>query len=698
MGQAGSFARCDGRARALDGLTVIEAASEQEEATAIALVLREATETPELTAALVTPDRGLARRVSAELTRWGLMLDDSAGVPLAETAAGILFRLIAEAAAMNLAPGALAALIHHPLANFAMAPGESRRAARALELLALRGPRPAPGAAGLKRVVERACSSGTEGYLHPVVGRLGADGRDAALTLAGHIMDAFAPFDSLADGEPLRLADLVARHRKALAAVARRADGSCGAFEGAAGKALGDFLDEMDEAADTGLEMTLEEYPALIGVLMSGRTVRPPGPGHRRLMILGPLEARLLSIDRVVLGGLNEGTWPADIRTDPFLNRPMRQTVGLEAPERFIGLAAHDVAQLLAAPQVVLARAAKAGGAPTVASRWWQRLHAVAGEQAYSDCKGRGERYLRWARRIDRADTRDTPAEPLPRPSVSARPARLSVTEIERLIRDPYAVYAKRILGLHPLDDIDMAPDAAMRGSLIHEAMHRFDRVLAERNVADPVACLLAIGEDLFRGIADFPELAAVWWPRFVRVANWFAPLDASERAGLAQRLTEAQGSLDLDIAGRTFTLSGRADRIDVRADGTLRIVDYKTGNAPTRPQVESGLAPQLPLEAAMARAGGFEGLPGGREISGLTYVTLRGGLPPGEIRDIVPRDTTPDALAAATLDSLRHMLVRFADPATPYRAKAHVQQLRFATEYDHLSRFAEWSVADGEG
>ncbi len=683
------------RAQGQAGLAIVEAANEREEATAIALALREAIETPERTAALVTPDRALARRVSTELGRWGLAVDDSAGVPVAETPPGTLFHAIADAAAARLSPGALVALLQHPLACLGLEPGEMRAAARTLELMALRGPRPAPGSEGLLRVVAQSCADDIERPRHPVLRRIGRDARAAARDLAGRIADAFAPLEALADHGEVALSEMVAAHHAALLDIAAAPDGTCPALEGQAGEALDGLLGSLEEAAAGALTVSLDDYPALLGVLTAGSNVRPMRGGHPRLSILGPLEARLLPVDLVVLGGLNEGSWPADTRTDPFLNRPMRADAGLQAPERFIGLAAHDVAQLAATGEVIFTRAQRAGGEPTVASRWLQRLRAVVGKADFETLTERGARYLDWARRLDLSETRDAVGEPCPKPALEHRPKRLSVTEVETLIRDPYAIYARHVLGLEPLDELDAAPDAATRGILIHEAMERFDAVLRDGVPDDPVAELMAIGRELFRRIEAFPELMAIWWPRFVRVAHWFAPLDAAERSLLDDRMTELRGQLDLTIAGRDFTLAGRADRIDV-SEGSLRIVDYKTGGVPSDKQVDTGLAPQLPLEAAMIRRGGFAGVPAEAGIAAFTYVALKGGDPPGLVRDVKLKEIDAAGLADRTLAQLEAMLARFADPDTAYRAKTHVQQLHFATDYDHLSRYPEWSVVDG--
>lgn len=677
-------------AQALDGLSVVAAASEQEEALAIALMMREAIETPDRTAALVTPDRGLARRVAGELRRWDIAIEDSAGVPLAETPAGALFRLIADAAAMRLAPVTLVALVQHPLAAFGLDPAEARRAARRLELIALRGPRPTPGGKGLVRTLQHAFERRKTGRLHPAVRRLEEADWRMAIDLGERISTALEPLESLGSHQPIPLGRIGAAHAEALGHVTTTPEAST--LTGDDGVALDRFLDDLADAARGDLAPTLGEYPGLLRALMTGIPVRPRTPGHPRLSILGPLEARLISADLLILGGLAEGVWPADTRTDPFLNRPMRRDVGLEAPERFIGLAAHDVAQAMCAPNVALTHATKTGGAPAVPSRWLQRLRAVVGKTRYEALVEKGSGTLDLARRLDLADGPiETPGEPAPRPPVEARPDRLSVTEVETLIRDPYAIYARRILRLEPLSRLDESPDAAQRGNIIHDALADYVRAVDAGQPAD----LIGLGEELFRSLDDFPEVRAFWWPRFLRVAEWFIVQDEADRIGLNARFVEESGKLVFDVAGKPFSLTGRADRFDVSGND-LHIVDYKTGAAPSEKQVRIGLSPQLPLEAAMAMGGGFGPDLARLAPNELVYVELRGSRIAGEVKTITPETDTVAEFAAETLANLVGLLTRFADPEQPYYVKPRAQFARSFTDYDHLSRWPEWGSLGG--
>ncbi|MBW7947207.1 MAG: double-strand break repair protein AddB, partial [Sphingomonadaceae bacterium] len=395
---------------ALDDVTLIEAADPREEALAIAVALREALAQKTPYSALITPDRALARRVAAELTRWNIKVDDSAGIPLAESEAGRFARLVAEAAASQLAPVPLIALLRHPLCAF------SAREIDALEQGVLRGPRPASGSSGLLRAIETARA---ERY-HPndPKARLKPEDWDAAHALAEKLQAALDPLCRLNE-RPLSFGQLLSAHRTALLALGLDDAADPGAAE------LAEILDELAAAPAPRFTLTLADYAEAFTALLSGTTLRAPLDEDAAIRILGPIEARLVSFDRVVLGGLNEGVWPAGAKTDAFLNRPMRRALGLNVPERRIGLSAHDFVQMLGTRDIIITRARRQGGAETVASRSWQRLAAVARAPAWQGAITRGERLLGLARMLDRPEGAPKPIEkPAPRPPLAARPKR----------------------------------------------------------------------------------------------------------------------------------------------------------------------------------------------------------------------------------------------------------------------------------
>lgn len=662
----------------LAGVARCDCASPREEAGVIALALRETLERPGETAALVTPDRALARRVAAELGRFGVPIDDSAGQPLDQTPPGVFLRLIAASAAAPEDPVALLALLKHPLAAAGREPGAFRRRVRQLERRVLRGPRPGLDLAALAEAI------GRDLELHP-------ERRDALARLVARLAALTAPLGALVGGETVALGELVRAHvAVAEALAARPADsGAARLWAGDAGEEAAEWIATLLKAAHGFPLIEGARYAGLFDALIQGQVVRPRYGRHPRLAILGPLEARLQHADRMILGGLNEGTWPAEPPVDAWLSRPMRQAFGLPAPERRIGLAAHDFAQAFAARDVLLTRAVKVDGTPTVASRWLQRLATVLQAAGCGDALDGGNRWLAWHRGHVRGGTPRPCAPPEPRPPLDTRPRRLSVTLIERWMRDPYEIYARRVLALAPLELLDADPGAAERGLFIHRALDEFAHAYPAALPDDAVARLLEIGERAFGASLDRPAVWAFWWPRFERVARWFVATETARRAALERIATECRGELVIDAAGGPFTLTATADRIERGHDGALAVVDYKTGKPPDWVDVTSGLSPQLPLEAVIARAGGFDGVPAGT-IGALAFWRLSGGDPPGEIMPL--DDAKLDAVIDGAARGVRALIERFDDPTTGYASMPRPDKAPPYSDYAHLARLKEWS------
>ncbi len=684
---------------ALHDLCMVEAADPEEEALAIAVALREAVQENK-SAALITPDRGLARRVAAALARWDIVAEDSGGEALADKPVGVFARLAALVALHGAAPVDVLALLKHPLLHLDFPRRD--RAVAALERAILRGPRPRPRTHGLARALDSfrvqlaKIRRGEASELHASDQRttLSDDALADAAALIDRLAAALAPLETMDDGRH-PLAEFARRHRAVLAALSKQHDTET-AFLSAEGKRLADMLDELSvSGAAAQLQLGNSEYMEFFNGLTSTSIVRQAAQTGAQVRILGLLEARLTTSDRVVLGGLAEGKWPPESHSDAWLSRRMRLTLGLDLPERRIGLSAHDFAQFVNAREVVLSRAAKIGGAPSLPSRFIQRLAALAGG-GWKDVVARGDRYLSWARQLDRPARVAAAAQPAPTPPRAARPKSLSVTEIEDWLRDPYTIYAKHVLRLRALDPVDTEPGAAERGSIIHAAVAEFTQRYAQALPPDPVGVLIALGEPRFAALEDFPEARAFWWPRFKRIAHWFARWEAERRANIAALAAERRGEIPIALRDGTFKLRGIADRIELCKDGRYTILDYKTGAARTEKQVRTGLAPQLTLEAAMLRSGGFDGIAAGSSIAELLYVQLRGGDPAGEDKPIQFKDGTPDSQADRALIKLGELAQRFDDDQTPYRSLVHPMWRTHYGDYDHLARVKEWSSSGG--
>jgi ATP-dependent helicase/nuclease subunit B len=687
---------------ALAGVALIEAAHEGEEALAAALALRETLLTPGRTVALLTPNRQLARRVVTELGRWNIEADDSAGQPLAETPPGLFARLVLDAALHDFDPVALLSLLKHPFALLGLPRAAVRQTTAALEIGALRGPRPAPGPAGLAAALALGRAGLADPYCPPARLALGEEDWAGAEALVEILSIRLEPFAALLRRrEALPAATFFAAHREAVEALGA-ASGGEGAllYQGEAGESLQAFFADLATVGAGELSLPPFEYPGLFAALIAGRSVRGGEPKHPRLAIYGLLEARLLPVDRLVLAGLDESIWPPEVKSDPWLNRPMRAAIGLSSPEKRIGLAAHDFEQALGYGDVVITRALKRGGSPTVPSRWLQRLDAFLGP-AFDAIRRRGERYCALARLADH--TQAPPPElkaPKPMPALALRPTRLSVTQIENLVRDPYSIYARHILRLQPLDEIAMPPGAADRGTLIHAALERFAELCADGVPPDALERFHAIGEGLFAGLSEFPEVLAFWRPRFAAMADFLVDWERGRRPRLASVRSEIPGRLSWRTrAGRAFTLSARADRIETDSDGVVSVLDFKTGLAPTARQVQSGLSPQLALEMAILMEAGFTGVPVPEVLGAPSIVHLAGGAKGPSEKRLEFKDVSPLEVAQESLASLKVLIDRFESEKTPYASLLHPMfKGRRYGDYDHLARVREWSVsAEGE-
>lgn len=650
--------------KGLDGLSLVSARTEEEAATAAALMLREALERPERTAALVTPDQVLARRVTAKLARWGVVPDSSAGENLAGSACGVLAGLAARAAVDPLDPVILLGLLKHPFARL----GDSA----ALEAAALRGPR-----------------ARTWGELK---GRLSKV--PDALPLAGRLEAIVAGLAWTEEFESPALA--AQRTATAMEALAADADGRTGdLWAGHGGEAMARLLGALIREGDALPAVKPRQFADLLHKLMDGETVRSGGATHPRLRILGAIEARLVRADRLVVAGLEEGVWPGGAPLDPFLSRPMRKALDLPSPERRIGLAAHDFAQAACAPEVILLHTERREGAPSVKSRWLWRLETLA-RGADLAIAGRPD-VLDWARALDAPGAPKPFKRPAPVPPVAHRPRELAVTRVESLTRDPYAVWARDILRLYPMDRPDEQADARARGTAIHAAFERFALAYPTAIPDDAAAAFAGLYlEELEK--AGLPHEAMAREAALAReAAEWVAELERERRDGRAIKV-ELKGERTIQAPAGPFTVTARADRIEVTRDGYGHILDYKTGKAPSKKEVATGFSPQLTLTAAILEAGGFTEL-GPLKPGDLTYLEITGRKPAGKVETRAAAGDESAEAAFRALEGLEKLVARFDDPAQPYLSRVAPQFVKARmSDYDHLARVFEWSTSGEEG
>lgn len=655
-------------------MTLLLAETPRAEALAIALRLRQAAQDGQ-TAALITPDRMLGRRVTAALSRWDILPDDSAGTPLHLSPPGRFLRHVAALLSRRLDAEALLTLLKHPLSHSADGRNMHRLHTQRSELAIRRYGLPYPEAATFTALCQKAYTD--DEALHAWAAWVG----DA---LTGHL-----------DHDTRPLSYWVETHLRLAEAIAAGPNGTEAheLWQQKAGLEARRVMQSLEDESGYGTDLSAADYGDLVGALLSAGEVRDRDAPHSGIMIWGTLEARVQGADLVILGALNDGTWPEAPPPDPWLNRKMRNDAGLLLPERRVGLAAHDYQQAVCAPEVWITRSIRSEDAETVPSRWVNRLGNLmgglpkqGGVAAWSAMIERGNHWLGQARALEAVDRVPSAPRPSPRPPLAARPRSLSVTEIKTLIRDPYAIYARHSLRLRALYPLVQSPDAPLRGIVVHAVLEDFVKSV----VVDPAnltrAHLLEIANGTLADLVPWPAARTIWLARLARIADWFIE---AERARLATASPiafedDARGLLELpDLA---FTIRGVADRIDRNAAGEIQIYDYKTGNPPTDKQ-QKHFDKQLLIEAAMVEEGAFRKI-GAAPVSRATFIGL--GNPP--VEQHAPLEEEPPAVV---LENLRKLIAAYLDPEQGFTARRMMEKVVFAGEFDHLARFGEWDESD---
>ncbi|ACB95794.1 double-strand break repair protein AddB [Beijerinckia indica] len=699
-------------ADALSGITMIEAQDERQEALALAIALREILETPGKTAALVTPDRELARRVRTELLRWNIEIDDSGGDPLNTSPRGLLARLALACITSGMDAKDLAALLANEQVSLGLGRDRIKALAPQFEIAILRS-------APVMRFFDQpdialtmARDAAFDTYAHPAKARIEAEDWDGLAQILERLRDVLSPLRALRGTWPL--ARWIAAHRMVLDGLVRDADQTDGQDQqdrtleaGEDAAALEALFDELSGTTPQGLLFDVASYAAFFTDISGEVRLRGPRRAHPRLKILGLIEARLMQADVMLLGGLDETIWPPAAQMDAFLNRPMRAALGLTPPERRLGQATHDFTQAMGAESVILSRAKKRGGTPTVASRLIQRMAALAGD-VWQSCLEQGERFLAFAEALDRtpinpADHR--PQRPLgrpnPKPPVGLRPTHLSVTQIETLRRDPYAIFAEKILGLKALDALGAGADRRDDGMAVHAVLERCGKLHPTGPLpADMDEQLLSWLREALAARLDDPDFSAFQWPRLQKAIDVYLAFEAERRDNLVRIEVETFGRLPIDLAdGSRFLLTARADRLEFHRDQSLVLVDYKTGAPPSSKEIRTGLAPQLTLEAAMAKRGAFGSDAIAQAYGGL-YLKL-GGADGGQVRPVEfssgrgknkDQSIAFDDVAEQHFQGLLILLNQFRDPATGYPSRLAPKFAHVPLPYDHLARVNEWA------
>lgn len=642
----------------VENLHIVNCADSRQEALTAALILRQTLETPEKTAALVTTDRALARRTASELARWGIKIDDSAGRPLHLTPVGIFLRLTASVLEKGMSESAVLSLLKNPLTHFDEDTALLRRQVRQWEKL-----RRLPRFDDQERLVPNELQQ-----------------------LMRQFREKLRPLAELYEQKTVPFKTMLETHIR----VAEALSGIRNLWRGEDGRQASALIGKILPFADIIGDIEPARYLNFFTTLLSTRPVRADYCSHPRIKILGPIEARYNRFDTVIIGGAVEGVWPPAASGDPWLSRPMKKEFGMPLPERAVGVAAADFSMLLCAPEVYLTRAARSGGTPMSKSRWLLRLETVLNAAGYPLEMFYISPFSAICNLIDRADKSVRIDPPAPKPPLYARPRRLSASAVEKLMRDPYEIFAGRILNLKPLNPLDTDLQPSDYGSLVHKILEKFSRQFPVQMPENALQILLRLGADEFAEKQIPAEIRAFWWPKFAASAAWFVQVEGTYRQNIAKVYGEVSGSYTLETAGGPFVLEARADRVDRTAEGKINIIDYKTGAIRSNKEIETGYAPQLPLEGLIAAKGCFRGRTDGErieqaDVGELIYRQL------GVKSQTYNKDTR--GLIEDTEERLRKLITVFDFEDTPYTARPNPKHLQEYAEFEHLARIKEWAA-----
>jgi ATP-dependent helicase/nuclease subunit B len=648
--------------KAVENIHLLDCTDTRQEALAIALILRDTLNTPEKTAALVTPDRDLARRTAAELERWNIRIDDSAGKPLHLKPVGIFLRLIVSVLENQMSEASMLSVLKNPLTRLGKDRLSLNKAVRLWEK-AKRTPR---------------------------YGETDLTLSDEAAEPMKLLQNALEPLAELYRRPLVKMTEFLKTHLQ----TAEKLAGAENLWRGEDGRAAAALFDHLLLSADSLGEIDPEQYASLLTAILSSETVRSEYASHPRIKILGPIEARFNHFDTVIIGGVNEGNWPEAASADPWLSRPMKKEFGMPLPEISVGVLAADFCQLLCAPEVYVTSAARSAGTPINKSRWLLRLETVLDASGFKLQDFADMRYIFWADLIDQAQENKRINPPEPCPPVSARPRSFSASKLEVLMSDPYEIFAEKILRLKPLDDLDPMPSAKEYGTLVHHVLEKFVSQYSEKLPEDIYQTLETLGREEFDNNHLAAETKAFWWPAFLKTADWFATQERTYRRTIVRSYPEVSGSFVFEAPAGPIRLEARADRLDLTQAGTLNVVDYKTGQIRTNAQIESGYAPQLPLEGIMAQRGCFvqkqnnASIPAA-EVEGLTYWQLG--------KKVQSYGKNVSELLEKIDERLRVHLAAFDLETTAYVSRPNPKHSLRHPNYEHLARVKEWMTKEDE-
>jgi len=649
---------------ATSGLTLIEAPTTRDEANAIALCIRKAVEENK-SISLITPDQDLIRQVNAGLGRWNLIPDDVAGKSLSVTPTGVFLRQIIRLIGQEISAENLISLLKNPITNSGNTErGNHINLVRAIEL---KWRKTQDNNDPILNFLSKSVEINADPLWLPwIQNNLKKLNNITSATLTEFVEVLVDTSEQFSNGPSGKIGRLWHQN---------------------SGETTRKILNGLLTSGADTKPMTISEFSTIMNFILNTEKVRETVNAHPLIKFWGTLDARISNTDITILSGINEGTWPNTRNADHWLNRSMRKEAGLLSQERKVGLLAHDFQQGINNQNVIISRSKRVGDTPSIPSRWLNRITnllkglGLEGINHLNEMKIRGDFWLNLAKVIEEPNQPLPPAErPSPIPPVATRPKKLSVTQIETLIRDPYSVYARHVLKLKSLKSLKKQPSALLRGNVMHEIMQNFSEHTKNNHKLINHSELIKISNRIFIKEVPWPATRLIWQTRFEKAIPLFIEAEKLRRQNANPLFFEHPGSTFLSDVG--ITLTAIADRIDKNDSNELLIYDYKSGKPPTIKQLEI-FHKQLLLEALIAENGGFRDIPNTR-VASICYISLNNSYPNTE--KIITRDEI-----TKIENEISQLIDYYKSHNTGFTARLRMEKIDVTSDYDHLSRYGEW-------
>ncbi len=663
----------------LENVTEIELQNEADEVFAISSLLRKSIEENKK-ALLITPDRKIAKSVASKLKSWNIIVDDSAGIPASDTITGNYIILILKMIYDNFSPYSLLAVLKHKYTHLGYNKNELNNIINSLENNVLCGKF---GIDNLDRMLSyEQCPIDVEILLNKIK------------ALCSEYISLMSDIDKYS------IYDLFIKHLKLVENFVSGPNIDFNEILWSSdihielSKELKSFIAALKEIKNKEYsisidEMTASAYFIFISNYLLSLNLRITNGIHPNIAIMNSIEARLIDADLYIMAGLNEDTFPAVISDDPWMNRPMKAEFKLPLPERKIGLSSHDFVEFFCKKNVVMTHSQKVKGVNTITSRWLTKLSAIVEIAKIKWDNSLSQEVLYWIKNFETKVIGNRCKQPSPCPPIEARPKELSATWIEKWYRDPYIIFANKILGLEKIKDINPTIGGAEFGDIIHNAVQKFK----ECNFSTEEELLnLMVKESLSIMSINQNDF---WLQRFKSIAKSFIQFEKKYKNDVKLSILENEGKYKISD---NFTIKAKADRIDVLNNNTCAVYDYKTGTIPYKKSVLTGYSPQLLIEALIIENGGYVSI-GSKKVSKIAYLALKNKESDNKEIIFSEYDDKPlSEMIADTNNNLKDMINKFYNKENPASYISHPNPnkvgdlIKKYSEYEHLARIKEWN------